>query len=656
MKLSILPFHLRPALRLGFTVLILIKLLCLLHAGLRAEEAAPLIPMEALFRNPELAQVKLSPDGNYVAYVATQERRQYVFVRPVAGGEAMRIVNSGVRDLCWLNNERLAYSLDDNGKETWRIHAVGRDGSNARLLTPEKGVRARILGQVPGHESLLLVAMNQRDPRAPDLHRINSETGETELLVQNDRNYVSYLLDTAGVVRLATATDGINVVQYHRSSNDASFERVVSTDFRSAFTPVCFSNDNRFVYALSNRARDKVALVRVDPVTGEELQVVFEHPDYDVSGVLRDGKGTRVVGVTYVGEKPEQVYFDESAKSRHAVLAGLLSDRAIDFVSESHDGNGHVIKVWSDRDPGTFYHYDASTKRLTKIGAVAPWINSDQLATVQPVNYQSRDGLKIRGYLTRPKGLAGPLPTLLVIHGGPWARDQWRADPEIQFLANRGYAVLQINYRGSRGFGRAFLEAGFKQWGRAMQNDLTDGVHWLIEQKIADPSRIGIYGISYGGYATLAGLAFTPELFRCGMADSSVTDIGEWLGALPPQAHAIKSMLFTMVGDPVSDAEVLSAVSPLRHADKIRAPVLIVYGGNDPRVKPEHSEKMIASLTARGADVESMFKANEGHSYHREENKLEFYRRAERFLAKHLGGQVESSTPTPDASTRTVAD
>jgi dipeptidyl aminopeptidase/acylaminoacyl peptidase len=628
---------------------LLFVLLCVWTLTARAEDPAPLIPLGDFFRNPELSRMDLSPDGDYVAYLASFEHRQNLYVKKVGDTEGTRLTNSTERDVggfFWIGSQRLAYTVDLGGKENWRIYAVDRDGANPRPLTPESGVQAKLVAKLPHDEDHLLISLNQRDPRSPDLYKIDVKTGQTELVVQNDRRYVKYVSDNTGTVRLAVATDGVNVALFHRLADGAPFQRILTTDFRASVGPLFFTADNRYFYALSNRGRDKAAVVVVDPKDGAEIDLVYQHPDFDAGGLMRDSRDLHLTGAFYVGEKLERVFFDERLRNRQLEVARQLPGRVIDFVSASRAGTEFIVKAWSDRDPGTFYHYREASQQLTKLGAVAPWIDPEQLASIKPVSYRSRDGLTLHGYLTRPKGApSGPLPTLVVVHGGPWARDQWRADPEVQFLANRGYAVLQINFRGSIGYGRNHVEAGFKQWGRAMQDDITDGVRWLIDQKIADPKRVGIYGISYGGYATLCGLAFTPELYRCGIDDSGVSDIGDWLNALPPAAEAGRAMLYTMVGHPDTDRDALAAVSPLRHVDRITAPLLIAHGGNDPRVKKTHAEQIVAALTARGREVEYLAKANEGHSFHLEENKMEFYRRAERFLAKNLGGREADGAP-----------
>lgn len=618
--------------------------------GLRTASASqagnpsgPLVPLEAFFQGPALAQVTLSPDGRYVAYVSPYQGRQNLFVRETGKTGSVRITSSIDRDLggyFWVGSSRLAYAIDEGGRENWRIYTVDLDGRNRMALTPESGVQARLVAKLPDDDDHLLITLNQRDPRMPDLYKINTQTGQTELLLRNDHNFVRYVTDNAGVVRLALATDGINFALFHRLTDSVPFERILTTDFRASVGPLFFTADNRFFYALSNRGRDKAAVVLVDPKDGSEVDLVYQHPDYDAGGLLRDEGSRRIAGAYYTGEKLERVYFDEAARNRQRELAGKLPGLTVDVVSADRSGETLIVKAWSDRDPGTFYRCDARTMELTPIGKVAPWIDPEQMAATLPVSYRSRDGLVIHGYLTKPLNTVGPVPTLLVVHGGPWARVQWSSNPETQFLANRGYAVLEVNFRGSTGYGRAFLEAGFKQWGKAMQDDLSDGVHWLVDQNIADPARIGIYGISYGGYATLMGLATTPELYRCGIDDSGVTDLNAWLNTLPPQAQAARAMFFTMVGNPATEEEALAARSPITLVDRIHAPLLIAQGGNDPRVKQADVDRMVASLKAHGNDVDYLTRANEGHSFKNAENRLEFYRRVEAFLAAHLGGHT----------------
>jgi dipeptidyl aminopeptidase/acylaminoacyl peptidase len=304
--------------------------------------------------------------------------------------------------------------------------------------------------------------------------------------------------------------------------------------------------------------------------------------------------------------------------------------------SANRDENVFVVAAWSDRTQGVRYLYDTASKNLTKLAEIAPWLREGDLAEMQPITYQARDGLTIHGYLTLPRGAGKNLPLIVNPHGGPWARDAWGYNPEIQFLANRGYAVLQMNFRGSTGYGRAFWEASFKQWGKTMQDDVTDGVRYAIAQGIADPKHICIYGASYGGYSALAGLAFTPELYACGVDFVGVSNLFTFLTTIPPYWKPMLDMFYEMVGNPDTDKELLAAASPAMHADNIRAPLLIAQGAQDPRVNINESDQMVAALQKHGIPVEYLVKDNEGHGFANEENRFEFYELMEAFLKKHL--------------------
>jgi dipeptidyl aminopeptidase/acylaminoacyl peptidase len=319
-------------------------------------------------------------------------------------------------------------------------------------------------------------------------------------------------------------------------------------------------------------------------------------------------------------------------------LERLLPGKEINVSDMTLAEDVFIIRTYSDRSLGAYYVYVPASKTLTKLADVSPWLNENDLAVMKPVTYTSRDGMTIHGYLTLPKDHpAKNIPIIVNPHGGPWVRDSWTFNPEVQFLANRGYGVLQVNYRGSTGYGRRFMEAGFKQWGRAMQNDLSDGVLWLIEHGIADPKRVAIYGGSYGGYATLAGMTFTPELYACGIDYVGVSNLFTFMKTIPPYWKPFLEMTYEMVGHPENDHELLKAASPVFHVDKIRAPLFIAQGANDPRVNKDESDQMVEALKKRGIDVPYMVKDNEGHGFLNEENKFEFYEAMEKFLAKHIG-------------------
>ena len=390
------------------------------------------------------------------------------------------------------------------------------------------------------------------------------------------------------------------------------------------------------MFAASNINRDKSAIVRLDPATAKEESLIFEHPEVDVAGLDWSRKRKVYTEVQFVTWKRERKFFDAEMQAIYADLERQLPGYEIDLQSSNKNETLFVVAAWNDRTQGVRYLYDAAAKALTKLAEIAPWLDENELAEMRPITYQARDGLTIHGYLTLPRGGGKNLPLIVNAHGGPWARDAWGYDPEVQFLVNRGYAVLQVNFRGSTGYGRKFWEASFKEWGRTMQDDVTDGVKYAVAQGIADPKRIAIYGGSYGGYCTLAGLAFTPELYACGVDYVGVSNLFTFLKTIPPYWKPMLDMLYEMVGNPETDKDLLAAASPALHADNIRAPLLIAQGAQDPRVNIEESNQMVAALKKHHIDVEYLVKDNEGHGFHNEENRFEFYEAMERFLEKHL--------------------
>lgn len=320
-------------------------------------------------------------------------------------------------------------------------------------------------------------------------------------------------------------------------------------------------------------------------------------------------------------------------------LEKQLPDIEINVVSSDKNETTFIIRTFSDKTSGSFYIYNKETKKLTLLTDVAPWIKPENMASMKPVQYKSSDGLTIHGYLTLPVGKENEknLPVVINPHGGPWARDYWGFSPETQFLANRGYAVLQMNFRGSIGYGKEFWIKGFKQWGKKMQDDITDGVNWLIAEGIADPKRIAIYGASYGGYAVLAGVTFTPDLYACAIDYVGVSNIFTLFETLPPYWEQGRKMMYEMIGNPETEKDMLTEVSPIFHIDNIKVPLFVAQGANDPRVKKEHSDQIVEALKKKNIDVEYMVKDNEGHGFSNEENRFDFYRAMEKFLQKHIG-------------------
>lgn len=605
------------------------------------------IPLEDFFRNSERTGYQLSPDGSYISYMAPYKDRLNVFVRRVdeTDEHAIRITNETERSVAgymWADNQRLLYMKDTAGDENYQLYGVHRNGSDDRAYTAFDGVRTSLIDDLEEQPGVVMIGMNKRNAEVFDPYRLNIETGELTLLAENPGNIQGWMTDHDGRLRVATAiVDGVNTQILYRDTEDEPFKPVLTTNFRDVVSFMEFTPDNKEVYAATNLHRDKTILVRMNPATCEELEVLYENERYDIASISYSRKRKKLLSVYCTGHKePVRHYFDAEEEQLRQRIKAHFPNQRYGIADTDKAEENYLIYVGGDRTRGSYWHYNALTDEAKKIADLAPWIKSDEMNAMHPVCYTTRDGLQIEAYLTLPDGLtpdtAKQLPVVVNPHGGPWARDCWGYSSEVQFLSNRGYAVFQMNFRGSTGYGRHFLEASYKQWGLKMQDDITDGVKWLIEQGIANPNRIAIYGGSYGGYATLAGLTFTPDLYACGIDYVGVSNLFTFMQTIPPYWRPMLEMMYEQVGHPEHDADQLAATSPALHADKIKVPLFVAQGANDPRVNKAESDQMVEALRQRGVVVEYMVKDNEGHGFHNQENRFDFYRAMERFLKAHL--------------------
>lgn len=610
-----------------------------------ATKAYAQVSLEDFFRNPEKTGFQISPDGKYFSYMAPYENRLNLFVQEIGSDKATRITSETARSIAgslWANGNRILYVKDTGGDENYQLYGVNLDGTDAKAYTAFPNVRTQIIDKLENIDSLVIVGLNKRNPQVFDPYRLNLNTGELSLLAENPGNIQGWMTDHEGKLRVALAiVDGVNTQILYRETEEQPFRPVLTTNFKETVSFVSFTPDNKMVYALTNIGRDKTALVLMDPATCEEKEVLYTNDKYDIAGVGYSEAKKKLVSVSCIGHKGNiRHFFDSDEEAIRARLEERLKGYDIGTTSEDRSENIRMIYAGSDRTYGTYYLYNVKEDQLTKVADLAPWIKEEEMSPMHPITYTSRDGLTIEGYLTLPKGFtpetARNLPVVVNPHGGPWARDTWGYNPEVQFLANRGYAVLQMNFRASTGYGRRFTELGYKQWGQTMQDDITDGVQWLIKEGIADPKRVAIYGASYGGYATLAGVTFTPELYACAIDYVGVSNLFTFMQTIPPYWKPLLDMMYEMVGDPVKDKEMMEKYSPVFHVDRIKAPLFIAQGANDPRVNKAESDQMVEALKQRGVEVEYMVKDNEGHGFHNEENRFDFYRAMEKFLAAHL--------------------
>ena len=604
------------------------------------ENKAPLIPMEDFFRNPEKSSFNISPDGNHIAYMKPWKSRMNVFVMDMITKKEARLTSSqerGIYGFAWLTNKRIGYIKDEGGNENMHFYAVNIDKSNEIDLTPFENVQARIIDDLEDDPNHIIIGLNKRNPQIHDPYRINVNDGKMDMIAENPGNISEWMTDHDGKLRIAITSDGVNTSILHRASESEKFESILTTDFKVSVSPLFFTFDNKNLYVASNRGRDKSAVFKFDLNNAQEEKLIFEHDEVDVSGLMYSRKRKVLTGVNYTVAKNEMTFFDTWRQGIQQKLEENLPGYEVGITSFSEDEAKAVVVTYSDKSRGTYYYYDIDKNKLTELGEASPWLNEEDMSDMKPVQYRSRDGLVINGYLTLPKGTNGKnLPVIVNPHGGPWHRDSWGYKSEIQFLANRGFAVFQMNFRGSTGYGREFWEKSFKQWGKSMQDDISDGVNWLIDEGIANPDRIAIYGASYGGYATLAGLTFTPDLYACGIDYVGVSSLFTFMESMPPYWELYRKMLYEMVGHPDKDKELLASASPLLHIDKIKVPLFIAQGANDPRVKKSESDQIVEALQNAGIDVPYMVKNDEGHGFYNEENQFDFYREMEIFLNKHL--------------------
>ncbi|QNM96079.1 S9 family peptidase [Chitinimonas koreensis] len=601
--------------------------------------AVPKIPVRDFFKNPDKTNFQLSPNGKYISFTQGYQNRLNIHVMP-RGGEARRVTEVQDRDIrqyFWKGDDHLLFLKDNGGDENFHLFAVDRDGKATRDLTPFDKVRVELIDDLEDHPTDVLVGLNKRNPEIFDAYRLNVKTGEMKLVAENPGNITGWVTDHAGRIRVATATDGVTTSLLFRKDEASPFKAVLTTSFKDSVVPLFFTFDNKRLYAASNLGRDKQSIVELDPASGKELKVVYQRDDVDVE-TLRYSKKRKVLTLAaFETSKPERHFFDKQMETLVKKIEAKLPGYEVNLTGNRNE-DAWIVAAWNDRTRGTRYYYDPKADKLEKLADVSPWLNEQQMATMKPIEYKSRDGLTIHGYLTLPAGKeAKNLPVIVNPHGGPWARDSWGFNPEVQFLANRGYAVLQMNFRGSTGYGKQFWQASFKQWGKTMQDDVSDGVQQLVKDGVADAKRVCIYGGSYGGYATLAGLTFSPELYACGVDYVGVSNLFTFMKTIPPYWKPYLEMMYEMVGNPEKDTAQMEAASPVFHVDKIKAPLLVLQGAKDPRVNIAESDQIVDALKKRGVEVEYIVKENEGHGFANQENRFDAYEAMERFFAKHLG-------------------
>lgn len=616
-----------------------------------------LIARKVFFGNPDKSSVQLSPDGKQMSYLAPVNGVMNVFVGPVDHPDGAKPVTKdtkrGIRQYFWaFTNQHILYLQDEGGNENFHLYSVNLKDGSIKDLTPEKNVRAMVDSPSWKFPAEILVGINDRDPRFHDLYRVNLATGERKLVAKNEQQFAGFQTDEDFRVRFAqkmTPDGGMAILQPDGQGGWKPFLKIPMSDSLTT-RPVGFDKTGDVLYFVDSRNRNTGALTTLDLKSGKQT-VVAEDPSCDAGGAMMHPTENTVQAVSFNRDRARWDFKDPAVKADFEVLR-KVADGDISVTSRTLDDRHWIVAFLMDDGPVRYYRYDRDAKKATFLFTNRKELEGLPLAKMHPRIIKSRDGLELVSYLTLPpgsdptgKGVPNkPLPMVLFVHGGPWARDQWGLNPYHQFYANRGYAVLSVNFRGSTGFGKDFVNAGNKEWAGKMHDDLIDAVDWAIANKIAIPEKVAIVGGSYGGYSTLVGLTFTPDKFACGVDIVGPSNITTLLNTIPPYWAPMVQVFKDRVGDHTTEdgKKFLASRSPLTHVDKIKKPLLIAQGANDPRVKQSESDQIVKAMQDRKIPVTYVLFPDEGHGFQRPTNSLAFNAVTEAFLAKHLGGRYEA--------------
>jgi dipeptidyl aminopeptidase/acylaminoacyl peptidase len=615
----------------------------------------PIIPRTTLFGNPDRAAVRVSPDGKFLSYLAPKEGVLNVWVAPIDSPDKGRAVTDdkgrGIRNYFWaFDNAHLVYTQDQEGDENWRVYSVEVKSSIVKDLTPLEGVRAEIQEVSRDYPKDILVALNDRDERYHDLYKINIETGERSLLVENEEEFAGFVTDGQFQVRFASKMQPDSSNQYFQRTDSGwvEFLSIPGDDALNTYIEG-FDKTGRKVYLVDSRDRNTSALTILNLDAGRH-KLVAEDPRADLDGVMKHPTEKHIQAVSFNYDRRRFVILDESIRGDIEALE-KVSRGELQVVDRTDDDSLWVVAYLRDDGPLEYYLWDRKDQKERYLFNNRKDLEGLLLSQMDSVIIPARDGFSLVSYLTLPPWIetdddgrpVTPLPMVLLVHGGPWARDSWGYDAEHQWLANRGYAVLSVNFRGSTGLGKDFVNAADKEWGAKMHDDLLDAVQWAVKEGIAQKEKVAIMGGSYGGYATLAGLTMTPDVFAAGVDIVGPSSLITLLESIPPYWVSAAELFRRRVGDlsTKEGREFLESRSPLSFVDQIERPLLIGQGANDPRVKQAEADQIVEAMTSRHIPVTYVLYPDEGHGFARPENRISFQAVTEAFLSQHLGGRYE---------------
>lgn len=600
---------------------------------------AQLIPTDFFFKIPDKGQMKISPDGKYFSYTANYENKKNIFIENLTTIEVKRItsfMDNNVRTYYWFNDSLLIVRIDNNGDENYHLKLFNIHTLNEKELTPFKEPFSE---DVNVYDDYLTASLTD-DNGTRGLFKINPFSNEPPKLIFKylDIADVNVVYDHRNVVRIVYGiSDDSKRVMYYRKNATDTFHLILKTNTEDQIIPQIFDKDNKLVYCFSNLNRDKFTAVLFDPETISEKQILLESPDYDVNGeFVYDNEKKKISYITYTDWKKQYHFFDKKTEEEYNVYFKKFPKANIQVLSKTRL-DAVLISVSADNNPGEYYLYNAKTKQWKKIAEINADLHTDNLATLIPVTFQSRDGYNIHGYFMTPKGKElKNLPTVVIAHGGPWTRDEWGYNGMYQFLANRNYAVFYVDFRGSRGYGKKFYSASFRAWDK-MNDDIVDGVQWLVKQGYTDKQRVAIFGFSWGGFASNYSAVFYPDVYKCAITGAGPSNLFTFYDRFSKgMGQGYEGLLNVLIGNPKTDSLYFTRVSPALNINQLKTPILIWQGKKDPRVPWQEAQQMYDEAQKNNMDIELLMKEDEGHNISNVKNRIEFYSKIELFLEKHL--------------------
>ena len=601
-----------------------------------------IIPVDDFFKTQDKAYYRISPDGKSLSYLKLQDKKLDLFVENLATGKSVQLTHLTEKSISfhfWTSNNELIYYTEDDTKERRSdLFVINKDGSKQVQLSSNEKTRVRVIEDQLIDDKYIIVASNKRDSTVFDVYRLNVRNGKMQIAAKNPGNITEWMTDNKGILKIAVASDGVNETLLYRENESKPFLPVITNNFETTFQPVAFpENEPNVLYAISSVNRDKNALVALDLKTGKEKKVLFANDTLNVTETRYSRIQNKIMFVTCETWKKQKYYLDSETKLTYSKIDQLLPGTEWRIMDNDKMDNVFVVRTFTDKNPGSYYLYTVSENKLKKLTDINSSIKEESMSDMKPISFKSSDSLTINGYLTLPKGKKKTnLPVVVLPHNGPGGRNSWGYNAEVQFLANRGYAVLQVNYRGSNGYGKSFYAAGFKEWDDKIQEDVNDGVRWLIANKVANPKKIAIYGNGFGGYIALNCLYKNADLYSCGGSNSGVINLFSYLKGIPPFLKSNLQMYYEIIGNPVTDTDYLRSASPVFHADRFKLPLFIAQNPKDPRVNVAEGVQFIKELKKRSVPVTYIEKEEGPNPIKRQQGRTALYKALEEFLKNNI--------------------